>query len=216
MLIQQAWKQKRASDKEKKGRPGGDRDVFIPQVSAKSLKGKKGSSKFSPSSSISDANKPPSRNTGCMGGDNNGPSQILRNLWLGNREDSMNIKLLRQLGIKYILNATAQLDNCFEGQLMYLKINVKDKEGVELTPYYEKCIDFIDRGMKEGGVLVHCIAGERQRSVSTANPDSISNSIETLSFLTHCARCRSESLRFFHPRLPHEQQGGATLPSGRV
>ena len=32
-----------------------------------------------------------------MGGDNAGPSQILRNLWLGNREDSMNLKVRRAL-----------------------------------------------------------------------------------------------------------------------
>jgi len=164
IMIQQAWKQKRASSGKDLKKGGGDGDMFVPQASASS-KAKKSSGKFSPSTSISEANKPPPKRGGCMGGDNAGPSQILRNLWLGNREDSMNLKLLRSLGIKYILNATAQLDNCFEGQLKYLKINVKDKEGVELTPYFEKCTDFIARGVNDGGVLVHCIAGA-SRSVT--------------------------------------------------
>ncbi|GMH71667.1 hypothetical protein TrVE_jg9534 [Triparma verrucosa] len=159
LVIQQAWKQKKLSGKS-------DSAMFVPTASQRSGGSGDEAKKFYPSSSISAENMPPKVSNGCMsaaGGQ--GPSQILKKLWLGNREDSMNLKLLKSLGITHVLNATAQLDNCFEGQLKYLKINVKDKEGVHLEGYFDKCTEFIAEGVRGGGVLVHCIAGA-SRSVT--------------------------------------------------
>ncbi|GMI05213.1 hypothetical protein TrLO_g13147 [Triparma laevis f. longispina] len=163
ILIQNAWKQKKLSGSNKQLKQ--DTDMFVPK-SSKSERSSQKPLKFYPSSSISAENMPPKTAKGCMSASGGGgPSQILNNLWLGNREDSMNLKLMTSLGITHILNATAQLENCFEGQLKYLKINVKDKEGVRLDPYFSKCTDFIAQGVRCGGVLVHCIAGA-SRSVT--------------------------------------------------
>jgi len=79
----------------------------------------------------------------------------------------MDLRGMRQKGIKYVLNATAQLDNFHEkgNGITYLKINVKDKEGVDLSKFFAQCIGFIEEGVREGGILVHCIAGA-SRSVT--------------------------------------------------
>ena len=115
---------------------------------------------------ISGRNLPPPQGGGCMGGEGHGPSRILKNLYLGNREDAMDLVVLQSLGIKYIVNATEQLDNFHEGALSYIKVNVKDKEGVDLSPYFDQVTDFIGNALEsDSGVLVHCIAGA-SRSVA--------------------------------------------------
>ena len=101
-----------------------------------------------------------------MGGQGVGPSRILKNLYLGNREDAMDLAVLQRLGIKHVVNATAQLKNFHEGTLSYIKINEKDKEGVDLSVYFDEVTDFIAAALDSGsGVLVHCVAGA-SRSVT--------------------------------------------------
>ena len=76
------------------------------------------------------------------------------------------MEVLQKLRIKYVVNATAQLKNFHEGSLSYIKINEKDKEGVDLSPYFDQVTDFIAAGLATGsGVLVHCVAGA-SRSVT--------------------------------------------------
>ncbi|GMH49559.1 hypothetical protein TrRE_jg2717 [Triparma retinervis] len=116
--------------------------------------------------SISEKNNPPALSGGCMGGQGVGPSRILKNLYLGNREDAMDLAVLQRLGIKHVVNATAQLKNFHEGTLSYIKINEKDKEGVDLSVYFDEVTDFIAAALDSGsGVLVHCVAGA-SRSVT--------------------------------------------------
>jgi len=69
-----------------------------------------------------------------------GPSEIVRGLFLGNRQDAMDLDGLRLRNIKFVLNVAAQLDNFHEKEegMRYLKISVKDSEKVDLTKYYEK------------------------------------------------------------------------------
>lgn len=90
-----------------------------------------------------------------------GPNQILNNLWLGNREDAMDYDLLKRLKITVVLNATAQLDNFHDDKgILYMKINIKDKESTDLSPYFAQTTRFIADAINANkNVLVHCVAG---------------------------------------------------------
>ena len=46
---------------------------------------------------------------------------------------------------------------------MGMAVPLRDTEKDDLLDYLEVCIDFIDRGRKEGSVLVHCFAGVSRR-----------------------------------------------------
>jgi len=48
-------------------------------------------------------------------------------------------------------------------KLVRMAVPLRDTENENLLDYLEVCIDFIDRGRKEGSVLVHCFAGVSRR-----------------------------------------------------
>ena len=79
----------------------------------------------------------------------------------------MDLSTIKRLNIKYVLNATAQLENFHSSEpgITYMKINVKDKTGVDLSEYFNQTTQFIHEGLSKGGVLVHCVAGA-SRSVT--------------------------------------------------
>ena len=48
-------------------------------------------------------------------------------------------------------------------KLKRMAVPLRDTEDEDLLDYLEVCLDFIDEGRKEGGVLVHCFAGVSRR-----------------------------------------------------
>ena len=100
------------------------------------------------------------------GNHKDGPTQILRNLYVGNKEDAQNLSMLKRLNIKFIVNCTPNLPNYHEGQFAYYQIPVKDSEQSSLTPYFGPAsTQILNYLQHKSPVLVHCIAG-CSRSVS--------------------------------------------------
>ncbi|RWW67872.1 hypothetical protein BHE74_00024665 [Ensete ventricosum] len=50
-----------------------------------------------------------------------------------------------------------------ELKLVRMAVPLRDTEDENLLDYLDVCLDFIDQGRKEGGVLVHCFAGVSRR-----------------------------------------------------
>ncbi|XP_029633302.1 dual specificity protein phosphatase 7-like [Octopus sinensis] len=90
------------------------------------------------------------------------PVQVLPNLFLGNAKNSQELSLLKQNGIKYILNVTANMPNMFEkdDSFKYMQIPINDHWSQNLSIFFPKAIEFIEEGLSQDyGVLVHCLAG---------------------------------------------------------
>ena len=107
------------------------------------------------------------RPKGKKGSNKDGPTQIIRNLYVGNKEDAQNLPLLKKLGIKFIVNCTPNLPNYHEGTFAYYQIPVKDSEQASLSEYFAPASAQILHHLqsRQVPVLLHCIAG-CSRSVS--------------------------------------------------
>ena len=82
--------------------------------------------------------------------------QINERLFLGNKDASHNLKILKDKGITHILVVGRWLEEVFPKEFKYLQIDVDDSQFETLSDYFESCHKFI----KESKVcFVHCSAG---------------------------------------------------------
>lgn len=93
--------------------------------------------------------------------DNRYPAQILPFLYLGTKQDSESFELLSKLRIKYVLNVTPNIPNCFENNgIKYMQIPIMDHWSQNLAAFFPEAIEFIDEARRaKCGILVHCLAG---------------------------------------------------------
>ena len=92
------------------------------------------------------------------------PSQIEPRLYLGNAAAAADLGKLRALRINYIVNATSNLPNHWEGRgLEYLSVPVEDSLASDLGKYLDTAAIFIARALSDpyasDAVLVHCQQG---------------------------------------------------------
>ncbi|KAG6610506.1 Dual specificity protein phosphatase [Phytophthora cinnamomi] len=88
------------------------------------------------------------------------PTVILDHVLLGSRENAEDSQLLNFLGVTHICNCAKQVGNSFEGEFIYLKLNLRDSQDEELIPHFQTVTKFIKRVERQRGrVLIHCISG---------------------------------------------------------
>ncbi|KAJ6043653.1 hypothetical protein N7499_006075 [Penicillium canescens] len=104
------------------------------------------------------------------------PSRILPYLYLGNLTHANNPELLWELGIRRVLSIGEAVNWSDEDRatwgrdnLMYID-NVQDNGIDPLCQEYDRCLDFIEKGKREGtATLVHCRVGvSRSASICIA------------------------------------------------
>ena len=67
--------------------------------------------------------------------------------------------LLDQYQVTHILNLAYGVENVFEDDFNYLKLDILDEPTTDIIQYFDKCYDFIEEGIQRGNCLVHCNAG---------------------------------------------------------
>lgn len=86
--------------------------------------------------------------------------RILDNLFLGGIFGSFKPELLKQQGITHILTLLDRpLPQSCTGDFTYKFVYALDMEIHNLLHNLEECLEFMQKGMEEGSVLVHCAAG---------------------------------------------------------
>ena len=87
--------------------------------------------------------------------------QILRCLYMGNKEDAMGYSALKERGVTHVVNATDSLPNYHGSKLEYHQVPVKDAPDEAIGRHFDAAVRFIDRAINDSGgiCLVHCVAG---------------------------------------------------------
>jgi hypothetical protein len=85
---------------------------------------------------------------------------IFNHILLGTQEMAFNREELLMTGITHICNCAEQIPNYFEGEFVYMKINLVDKTTEEILPHFQPVSNFLKRVETLGGrALIHCVAG---------------------------------------------------------
>src|SRR4051794_35762467 len=91
--------------------------------------------------------------------------QVMPSLFLGDLQDARDRQALHHERITHILNCAAELPCYFAGEFTYLSLTLRDPDA-RLESQIVKACEFIDKGRRNGNVLVHCIrAGSRSPAV---------------------------------------------------
>ncbi|RLN93552.1 hypothetical protein BBJ28_00001725 [Nothophytophthora sp. Chile5] len=88
------------------------------------------------------------------------PTVILDHVLLGSRENAADSTQLYSAGVTHICNCAKQVANSFEGEYIYLKLNLHDSLDEELLPHFQTVSKFLKRVERlQGRALIHCISG---------------------------------------------------------
>mmetsp|Transcript_1640 Transcript_1640/g.3529 ORF Transcript_1640/g.3529 Transcript_1640/m.3529 type:complete len:186 (+) Transcript_1640:3278-3835(+) len=98
------------------------------------------------------------------------PNLIIPGLYLGSVAAAQSSYSLRSLGITHILTVADAIPPKFPRRIEYKIVEVTDEETTALLPYFDECVEFIQKAIADGGsVLVHCLAGvSRSATIVTA------------------------------------------------
>jgi len=87
-------------------------------------------------------------------------TEVIPNLFVGDIIVAHNDDILKELGITHILNCVAQnVTNAFPNEFEYASIEMKDSPSEDIFCLFFDAIDFIEKAIESGRVLIHCKCG---------------------------------------------------------
>lgn len=89
--------------------------------------------------------------------------QVLDELFLGDRDDAGDLKLLKTAGITHIVNCAEELPCRFPQEFCYLHLRMKDPD-TGFQALIPSLCQFVDDATITGKVLIHCSAGVSRSS----------------------------------------------------
>jgi len=88
------------------------------------------------------------------------PNCIIPGLYIGSYTSaSRSLPLLQELGVNHIVTAGRNLPPKFQKAVKYLLLELDDWMGEDILSHLDSAFEFIEIGMQNGSVLVHCAAG---------------------------------------------------------
>ncbi|CAC5381574.1 unnamed protein product [Mytilus coruscus] len=80
-------------------------------------------------------------------------------LIIGSQDVAHDLSTLEKFKVTHILNLASYVQNKYPDKIKYKDIKVNDLPEVQILPYFDQAFEFIDEGVRDGCVLVHCNAG---------------------------------------------------------
>lgn len=122
------------------------------------------------------------------------PTHVIDNIYLGSAYNAASYKILKELDIEVIINATTEISNYFPNDFIYSRYKLYDNNKNSIKKYLKKSFNNIIEYQKKvrGNILVHCFMGS-SRSASIViyylmrtqknNKNQLLNFDEAVSFL---------------------------------
>jgi protein-tyrosine phosphatase len=86
-------------------------------------------------------------------------TEIVDGLFLGSSLNARDFEWLSSNHITHILNMAKELPMHFPDRFEYKKVPAMDEETCKICKYFPEIVEFIDQGLRQGRVLVHCMMG---------------------------------------------------------
>ena len=84
-------------------------------------------------------------------------------LFIGDWSAADDIKCLQSRGINHVVSALpaalAYREEYIQHHITQLVVSSEDAPNFDMKPYFEQSLEFIENGLRNGNVLVHCAAG---------------------------------------------------------
>lgn len=94
------------------------------------------------------------------------PTEGKGGIFLGNIEGAQDVKLLQRNGITSVLTVAANAEIRYAPHEipMHKVVSADDFPSYPLIRHFEECIEFMDKALAVGNILVHCFAGMSRSS----------------------------------------------------
>lgn len=96
-------------------------------------------------------------------------NQVKAELYIGNNSAAKNLSLLKSRGITHILICASEIGPSFPDRFIYKKLNIQENFDFNISAYFDEAFEFIEQGVSEGSVLVHCAQGQSRSPAIVAS-----------------------------------------------
>jgi len=98
------------------------------------------------------------------------PHEVYPNIILGSACNAAYYYSLKDLGIKYIINVTAEISDYYPDYFEYYRIPIRDDNMESIQPYLQESYDKIDSFLAKGDgkVFIHCFMGASRSATIAA------------------------------------------------
>ncbi|XP_071376520.1 serine/threonine/tyrosine-interacting-like protein 1 [Centroberyx affinis] len=141
------------------------------------------------------------------------PSEILEvTLYQGSAPQASDYRIIKNLHITHVVNATADCPDAFPNMLRYLRLRLSDdgqQDLVEALPLASRFISAALRGDPAGRVLVHCSLGRSRSSAITLAflmEHRCWSLLHALRWLKERRACTAPNVNFLRQLLTYEEQ----------
>lgn len=141
------------------------------------------------------------------------PSEILEGaLYQGSVAQASDYRIIKNLHITHVVNATANCPNAFPNTLCYLRLHLSDdsqQDLVEALPLASRFINRALRAQPAGRVLVHCSLGRSRSSALTLAflmEHRHWSLLHALRWLKERRACTAPNINFLRQLLTYEEQ----------
>lgn len=141
------------------------------------------------------------------------PSEILEGaLYQGSASQAADYRIIKNLHITHVVNATADCPDAFPSTLRYLRLHLSDdaqQDLVEALPLASRFISAALRGEPAGRVLVHCSLGRSRSSALTLAflmEHRCWSLLHAVRWLKERRACTAPNVNFLRQLLSYEEQ----------